>query len=84
MIISFLFPGKTKCDLCNKVLCNRSYFRKHLLHQHGIADNPYEDGEDLDPSLMSYSVCENKDEGSEEDDGLQEENVHTLSHSVFD
>ncbi|XP_026679287.1 zinc finger protein 586-like [Diaphorina citri] len=47
-----LHTGKTKCDLCNKVLCNRSYFRKHLLHQHGIAENPYEDGDDLDPSQI--------------------------------
>lgn len=86
-----LVTGKTKCDLCNKVLCNRSYFRKHLLHQHGIAENPYEDGEEIDLSqhqaqLMSHSVFDNqledKDEGSEEED--IEENVHALSHSVFD
>lgn len=31
-----LHMGKTQCKLCNKVLCNRSYFRKHLLQQHGI------------------------------------------------
>ncbi|KAL1457791.1 hypothetical protein WDU94_007985 [Cyamophila willieti] len=88
-----LHTGKTKCDLCNKVLCNRSYFRKHLLHQHGIAENPYEDGEDLDLSqhqanLMQHSVFENqledKDEGSEEEELCQDENVHALAHSVFD
>ncbi|CAH0389754.1 unnamed protein product [Bemisia tabaci] len=31
-----LHSGLTKCKLCNKVLCNRSYYRKHMKQQHGV------------------------------------------------
>ena len=42
-----LHYGKTRCNLCNKVLCNISYFKKHLQQQHGMLSTKKSDTKNL-------------------------------------
>lgn len=52
-----LHYGKTRCNLCNKVLCNISYFKKHLQQQHGLLTTKKTDAKGLSsPSVALPST----------------------------
>lgn len=51
-----LHYGKTRCNLCNKVLCNISYFKKHLQQQHGLHSAKKTDGKPVASPLPSTTM----------------------------
>lgn len=51
-----LHYGKTRCNLCNKVLCNISYFKKHLQQQHGLLTTKKNDGKTVQSPSPSTTL----------------------------